>query len=135
MNEEFKPLIGQVVCGVFLSKGEHYIKFELYNGTFVIWRADGDCCSESWFADIVGLHVLLGHSITNIEEIPMPEPKDGRGRQEWDQAYGILITTKLAKCNIVYRNSSNGYYGGSLSLVDSVPADTEFRKIEDDYPV
>lgn len=42
---------------------------------------------------------------------------DGRTRQKYDEAYGYKIFTDKGQADIIFRNSSNGYYGGSLDDV------------------
>lgn len=83
----------------------------------------GDCCSESWWADIYSPKQVIGGKITEVRTIPLEVPDDDRGRQEVDAAYGIGIRTTRGEGKFVYRNSSNGYYGGWCNLlpVDAVP--------------
>lgn len=111
-------LIGFRVVGLSVSEGEDTlcIHGEAQHALIV---TDADCCSQTWFADITGVENLIGHTIQSFEWIEMPESynvDDGRGRQKTDEAYGIKITTEAGYCDIVYRNSSNGYYGGSASI-------------------
>jgi len=75
---------------------------------------DGDCCSETWIADIVGVDRLLGQTVLAVEDVAMESVEDGRTRQDYDQFYGIKLTTTGGCVDLIYRNSSNGYYGGSL---------------------
>lgn len=77
----------------------------------------GDCCSESWWADVIGVKQLLGARITDASDIPMPQVEDDRSRQEVDQIYGIRICTDKGACDLVFRNSSNGYYGGGYTPI------------------
>lgn len=79
---------------------------------------EGDCCSVSWFADIIGVEKVQG---TRIKEIREPDlsnynTDDGRCRQESESVYGYdLVSEDGGICTIVFRNSSNGYYGGWMS--------------------
>jgi hypothetical protein len=77
----------------------------------------GDCCSETWFADFVNWDNLFDSEVMSVEVIPLPawvSVEDGRGRQSEDKAYGFKIATTRGPVEIIYRNSSNGYYGGNL---------------------
>jgi hypothetical protein len=51
------------------------------------------------------------------EELPAADaPEDGRTRQEFDAIYGVKLTTSQGAPTFVFRNSSNGYYGGWACL-------------------
>lgn len=121
---KFADLIGRTVTAVDVEKGEHFLRFITDAGPVVL-VTDGDCCSETWFADITGFDALIGSPVLAVEEPDMPALPDGdkRSRQEFDQQYGIKITTAKGYCDIVYRNSSNGYYGGGCSVGNVLPGD------------
>lgn len=94
-----------------------------------------DCCSETWFSDIYNFDALLGR-VSEAKEVELPDydVADGRSRQEEDLAYGVEVVTDKGSAKIVFRNSSNGYYGGSLEsvlLVDSLPEG--LKRITDDW--
>lgn len=134
-----KELVGKLVTNIYVSNDESFMKFDIKDEQPIIYKAYGDCCSETWFADI-----LVGYRFHNkdrenyplevvgCEELDIPEwlqeviAADGRGRQDSDTVYGFKLTFKdhawrpvvehdLA---IVFRNSSNGYYGGEVILAD-----------------
>jgi hypothetical protein len=133
-----KELLQEMVDRVYVSKGEEYIKFvrEWYNGhkTLAIYGTEGDCCSETWFADIVGLDSLLHHEIVAIEVIPYWEPEDNRTRQDSDKAYGYKLRTGSGITDIIFRNSSNGYYGGDIFLYKGEKEpDVEWVEITKDW--
>ena len=68
----------------------------------------------------------------SYEELDIPEwlqeviAADGRGRQESEAVYGFNLTFKdhawkpmrEYDITIIFRNSSNGYYGGEVILAD-----------------
>jgi hypothetical protein len=97
-----------------------------------VYETEADCCSETWWADVTGFDALVGGTVLSAEEIALPEPEDDRGRQEYDQAYGLKVTTNKGVCDMVYRNSSNGYYGGSAYRADDLP-NGPLAKIEGDW--
>ena len=130
-----KKLIGKTVKSIYIDReSQEYLKFRTDTGDFV-YKTDGDCCSETWFADIIGIASLLNEKIINVEEIEMPECTDNRTRQEEDVIYCYKIQTCKGHTDIIFRNSSNGYYGGEIGLckrqhiIDKV----KFKKITDDY--
>jgi hypothetical protein len=86
--------------------------------------AEGDCCSTCWIEGIDDTTVLRGE-VLDVEDIDMPDLGniDGSRFSGVDEVsyYGLKITTKHGRAVLDYRNSSNGYYGGSL-YVSSVPS-------------
>src|SRR6185312_2099912 len=105
-----KELIGKRINNISVSEGEEYICFDTDHGQ-IVYQTYGDCCSETWFADITGVSALLGGVVTSVDMVDMDSVDDGRGRQEFDSFYGVKILTNKGYADIVYRNSSNGYYG------------------------
>lgn len=106
-------LIGARVAAFTVQDGEECAWLTTDRGVYEL-ATFADCCSETWWADAVGVKQMIGAVVTAIEDIEMPDedPRDGRSRQEFDELYGIRITTDRGACDLIYRNSSNGYYGG-----------------------
>jgi hypothetical protein len=122
MTESLKVLVGQKIRAIYVKEakgdGEDAIAFVTDRGTFA-FDTDSDCCSETWFADITSPQAVLnGYCITSVTAMEFPEhddrEPDPRSRQEYDEVMGFEIKTWKGVCQIIYRNSSNGYYGGSL---------------------
>jgi hypothetical protein len=126
-------LQGKTIKAVFVSDGESTLRFECSDGSSVLWKTDGDCCSESWFADITGFAALAGGTVAGVDRVEMPEPADGRSRQEVDSAYGYTVTTEKGQASIVFRNSSNGYYGGDMKEMTEEPQGCKWSEITDDW--
>lgn len=115
-------LLGLQVTALKVAPDESGLIFETPEGA-ILWAAYGDCCSETWFADITGVDALLNHVVMSVERVSLEDPAedDGRGRQEVDQYYGVKIVTNAGYVDIVYRNSSNGYYGGDYEEFPLAP--------------
>ena len=115
MNE----LIGKKITGLRINEDQSVLAFDTDQGVIAydVW---GDCCSEAWFADITGVGALIGGTVQTADEVSMDgyNVEDGRTRQECDEAYGYKLTTDKGYADIVFRNSSNGNYGGSIELLD-----------------
>jgi hypothetical protein len=124
-----RALVGKLITGLLISTGEGQLCFETSTGD-VIWDTEGDCCSETWFADINGVSALADATVLSCEVVELPDPNDDRSRQDSDSAYGMRVRTNKGSCDIVYRNSSNGYYGGSCYL--GTQRDPSLRLIEED---
>jgi hypothetical protein len=126
-----KELIGKKVNALLVNSDQSILVFDTDGGD-VVYRTDGDCCSETWFADITGVQALVGGTVADAEEVEMAAVEDGRTRQEYDQFYGVKIKTDKGYADIVYRNSSNGYYGGSIDHV-SMDRPDDMTAITDDW--
>jgi len=116
MNE----LVDKTIREIYIDEQcQEYLKFVTDEG-ILIFEAQGDCCSESWFADVICINALLDAKVNVVEEVDMPgveSSEDSRCRQEWDCVYGYKFQTSKGWADIVFRNSSNGYYGGWLEYM------------------
>ena len=110
-----KELIGKKITGIFVNEYQSELIFNTDQGLIGYYTLT-DCCDETWFADIIGVSALLGGVVQSSEEVPMVEISDNRTRQEIDKIYGIKIKTDKGYVDIIFRNSSNGYYNGSIEL-------------------
>jgi hypothetical protein len=84
----------------------------------------GDCCSDSWISDIFMPDYVYNDVITSVIKIPLETSynweMDARTRQKQDKVYGYRFNFESGKTAILaFRNSSNGYYGGSVDQVTS----------------
>lgn len=128
-----KELIGKTIKAMYVNEDQHMLKFDTDQGE-LIYLAEGDCCSESWFADIVFGWKFFNHTVVEVIELEVPEwlnrviTNDKRTRQEYDEVYGFQLIVSAEKhslyesnnsmsCDIIFRNSSNGYYGGWCELL------------------
>jgi hypothetical protein len=127
-----KELIGKTITALRVNEDQSFLVFDHPDGGSTIYQTYGDCCSETWFADITGVTALIGGTVVEVAEVEMNEVDDGRTRQESDAFYGVKLRTEKGVADIVYRNSSNGYYGGSIYLyLDVMPDD--LTSITDDW--
>ena len=128
-----KELIGKKITGLRINEDQSVLVFDTDQGA-VGYETDGDCCSETWFADITGVVSMLGGTVQTVEEVSMEgyNVEDGRTRQDSDEAYGYKLTTDKGYADIVFRNSSNGYYGGSIGPLRGEPPEG-VTAIEDDW--
>ena len=127
-----KELIGKRITQISVNDDQSILSFATDGGT-VSYQTYGDCCSESWFADITGVDALLGGTVQSADEVNMDgyNVEDGRTRQVYDEAYGWKLRTDKGYADIVFRNSSNGYYGGWMELFGGALPDTMVTIFED----
>lgn len=122
MNE-LQDLVGRKVNKIFLNST--YLKFVTDKGDLV-YGVDGDCCSVSYFYDFYGVKNLLENGIVKEIKTVELDPTDLKIKNKNDfdsiSVYGYQITTESKDYGDVtsvfsFRNSSNGYYGGSIEKV------------------
>lgn len=127
-----KELLGKRINKILVNSDQSVLIFDTNFGD-VAYETYGDCCSETWFADITGVAALLGGVVTTVEVVDIEVVDDGRTRQEEDEFYGVKITTDKGYADIVYRNSSNGYYGGSADYAAYLERPTDITEILEDW--
>ena len=112
------PLIGQTIEAILLADDRAAIKFVLSGGREVVARCDGDCCSHTWIEDVINPEAALGSPVVSAHDVDLPEdlrlPTKTDNYEEEMAYYGFVVDTAKGRFTIAYRNSSNGYYGGSL---------------------
>lgn len=133
-----QELVGCVINVIYISDDHTTLVFgvDIRNkeSKFLIYEAYGDCCSSSWFNDLTGVEALLERKVVSVESVELPDIQTD-SEYELIQAYGYKITTSKGYCDLVFRNSSNGYYGGSLELEENPKFDPtrNWFKIMDDW--
>jgi len=132
LNKLRESLVGATLREFRVEQGEQSLAILADRGVIVL-ITDADCCSETWFADLLGVSNVLGKEVYQVDALDLPDPEDERSRQESDRAYGLRLTTPGGVCDIVYRNSSNGYYGGSAEVLDRDVDTAAWRVVTDDW--
>ena len=109
LNSALEPLVGRTVEEVRVSDDAVYFRC----GTqWLCATVDGDCCSVSWVYRVRVPQLPFTVVAVVTDDADDVDPDDGLGRQESDSVYGIGLWTSGGVVSIVYRNSSNGFYGG-----------------------
>ncbi|QXN73014.1 hypothetical protein SEA_PHILLIS_43 [Mycobacterium phage Phillis] len=118
---EKEEVVGKKVLAVFIS--EEYLVFETDKGR-VGFGVEGDCCSWSYFYDIVGADKLLANGpITEISELDLSDQNYYEDYEDI-QVYGYEFVSAHPVWGeqttvVSFRNSSNGYYGGWMNSVEN----------------
>jgi hypothetical protein len=112
-------LVGKTINAVKIAKDREAMLFSMADGDCVV-RTDGDCCSHTWIEDVELPALGFPAKVLAVEDLDMPkgEKTKTENYEEEMQYYGCKIVTDRGEIVIAYRNSSNGYYGGSLSWPD-----------------
>lgn len=106
-------LIGKTIVSVKIADDKEAMLFVADSGENLIVRVDADCCSNTWIESVEMPALGLPFKILACEGLDMnrePEEID----YDYIQFYGAKITTDKGDMVLDYRNSSNGYYGGSI---------------------
>jgi len=117
MDTKLKKYEGQVIDNFTFNRNVLVLNFA--SGDKLELYARGDCCSESWFEQIAGEEALVkGSTLRTIELIDLDKV------MEIDcitviQHYGVKFMTDNGYADVDMRNSSNGYYGGYISINDN----------------
>lgn len=132
-----KELIGQTVRKIFIDVDDESIAF--VTDTQVIgYATDGECCSSTWIDSVTGVEALLNQTVLTHESMNNVELGKDRDTVEGHyievmENYGEKLTTQQGHIDIIYRNSSNGYYMGSIYLMPGEPNTTGWQEITQDW--
>jgi len=107
-------LIGKEIDAIYINGDKTSLRLHC-GDEWVEMHTDADCCSESWIEHMTGIMYLRGREVTGIERMDLGEAIGTR--QECDQLYSLTIQFGMGECAIEFRNSSNGYYGGWMSII------------------
>ena len=128
--DNYKLLDGFCVEKVRVSECRTLIELT-YGNKILYLMAEGDCCSDSYFWSVKYEQHKYPHN--KIEDYLDLSPRDKNreyshgidieqpSTQECDILYPVIFTIKTGAhiLKIVLRNSSNGYYGGSIGILES----------------
>lgn len=108
-------LVGCLIKEVNLTHNKEKINFKLEDITLK-YNCVGDCCSTSWIESIDDMENMINSKILSIEMLELETIKN---HPEYDSLKRLdyLIKTSKGDTRLEFRNSSNGYYGGSLEFV------------------
>lgn len=108
---KWESLIGKTIQSFKWDKDKIILHFD--DGNEITGEAFGECCSITWLESIDLPNNIAG-TLISIEDIPMPNQPYDKDQYDCLQFYGVKIVTSKGSAVIDYRNSSNGYYGGSI---------------------
>lgn len=130
-----EKLKGRKVLSVAINPDKTTLKFileaGLYDNPILAYDAVGDCCSSSWFNNITGIANLIGEEVLEVvDKEELPESTGSEDEGEYIQYYGFTLKTNKGFCDIEFRNSSNGYYGGYLE--ENTAPNDDFKNVTED---
>lgn len=110
---DINKLIGLTVNSLELSSNKYDLTLKTDKGDVVLF-CYADCCSDTWIEHLET--PKLPATILSVDEKDLSECTPDGTRQEFDQKYSTILKTSQGDFEIEFRNSSNGYYGGSLEV-------------------
>lgn len=126
-------LVGKVIIAIYSDRENDSTAENLWfvcrDGTVIQAVTDGDCCSHTWFEAFIGLPDILFAPVTEVNNLDLPGVEQPEESWEFIQVYGLEIRTTNGVATIEYRNSSNGYYGGSCNASEVDPGSQDFSKL------
>lgn len=94
------------------------ILFTFADGSKVKGVVSGDCCSSSWIEHLTIPPDIKGATIIKAGDSAPVGLSSWEDEYDHIQVYNTSIATDRGEIIIEYRNSSNGYYGGSIDFYD-----------------
>ncbi len=145
IEEAITRMVGRKLAAVTLDKAGDRITFSFADGCAQVFGVEGDCCSRSWIEHVETMGAVEGATLLAVEDSstidateddalnPMqtrpPQWEGDTERQEREhdclQVYRTTFKTDCGEIVLEYRNSSNGYYGGSLTDEGWQPAESD----------
>lgn len=114
MADAFQGIVGKELVGIAVEQGGDRLILAFMDGSYRCVAVEGDCCSHSYWHEILGAKGCYGGVVTTVRELEMSKVLDPEyGAMDEDiKAYGYAVDTTLGSVRFVFRNESNGYYGG-----------------------
>ena len=132
-----EEIVGKNIAEAFINEDKKSILLVTKEGEKFYLNCDGDCCSETWIEHIHGFYWLVKSTIKSVEEVYIG--KVIPTRQDCDELYCLKIFMEqpkpwgsVSEFQIEFRNSSNGYYGGSIELSHS-PLEGVYAPLKEDF--
>lgn len=108
-----KALIGKKIKSFTTSTGDIHAVLDMLDGRKFQYTVDGDCCSSTWIEHITIPPDIEGATLLEVRDSDPIEAFEED--HEYLQVYHTTFVTDKGEIILEYRNSSNGYYGGSIS--------------------
>lgn len=109
-------LVGKTVTAIYIAEDKKAIRFDVAGEESIVAKCDADCCSYTWIEHVTLPALGFPFLVLAEKDVEMPEDMESDGGTI--QFYGFALETDKGDFLIDYRNSSNGYYGGSLAWPD-----------------
>ena len=123
LETAFQEIVGRVVASVRVDSTKtekDTFTMTFAEGDSLICGVEGDCCSNSWIEHMEAPKDLAGAVVLAVEESAVvSNTVEDDSDDALIQVYQTHFRTTRGDVSLEYRNSSNGYYGGNLTLVQA----------------
>lgn len=121
-----EDMVGSRILGIKLNGLKDYLRVETDKGPFN-FVAVGGCCSTSWIEHLNGVKNVIEGVITEAPVIGHTDhiKEDGNREDDFNVTLHYITQLKTDKgtLDIEFRNNSNGYYSGWLTLDEDQDGD------------
>lgn len=126
-------LLNKSIQSVKISPDRQALLFIDTNGGEYVVPVDADCCSHTWIESVELPALGFPFDIIKFDDLDLPGSDDNHPEHDCLQVYGVKLTTSKGDMVIDFRNSSNGYYGGSICWPDDDPDRSRFFPSAENY--
>lgn len=120
-HEKWDPIVGKMLRSVVVSPDKETLKITLEDGTVVSYVAFAGCCSTTWIEHLNNEEFAPGAIVTSVEDLGCLDEVEEDS--DYIKTYEYVIKTNKGSIHVEFRNSSNGFYGGSLDFAGITPPD------------
>lgn len=126
-KEMWDFFVGKKLAAFSISDCLYFLKVEFQDSTVCTLAIDADCCSQGWWHTFNNISSIMDKEIASVDESTVKAPAS---YQDEDVIYNITLTPAggYYNCEISHRNTSNGYYGNSLTMTVGA-AEGNWRRI------
>jgi hypothetical protein len=121
VRDKMKEITGKVLSSIELSRERDEFVMKFRDGTEAKFGVKGECCSRSWIEhleapnDVDGALLLFSQESAPITQDHAAHDEENGGKEI--QVYNSRFITDRGDIVLEFRNSSNGYYGGNLTVI------------------
>lgn len=130
MSEIFAFLVSKRIESVWIHPNQDALIIVVKNDdnteTQHVFRTEGDCCANAYFAGATGADALQGGMVidTHVEDVGSKE----NGDYDTTDTCFYTIATLKGRCTLELRTEHNGYYCGWINYCENQTIDLVAEK-------
>lgn len=115
-DERSRLILNREIDRVELSTDKTGLIIHFRDGGRAVFQTVSDCCSKTWIEHIEIPEPICCAKIYNASD--SGQIQETLSEYECIRVYQTTFKTSKGDLTVEYRNSSNGYYGGTLELIE-----------------